>query len=164
MHPLRYALMIAAKSEAAGALIFENTRAQSVEKASSGWTVSTPRRRAALPRRGLLRFGPRPRHPSSHRPRHSSGCHLCRRHRAAVQDAIRTRSAISNSRRAGNYYRLVDEGRLLWGGAITTRVSEPSRLASRMQRDMVSVYPQLGIPASTSPGAASWAMRATSCR
>ena len=63
-----------------------------------------------------------------------------------VQDAIRTRSAISDSRRAGNYYRLVDEGRLLWGGAITTRVSEPSRLASRLQRDMVSVYPQLGNP------------------
>jgi hypothetical protein len=29
------------------------------------------------------------------------------------QSAIRTRSAISDSRRAGNYYRLVDEGRIL---------------------------------------------------
>ena len=38
---------------------------------------------AALPRRGLLRVGPRSRHPSSHRPRRSSGRHLCRRHRAA---------------------------------------------------------------------------------
>ena len=48
-----------------------------------------------------------------------------------TQDVIRTRSAISDTRRAGNYYRLVDEGRLLWGGAITTRVSEPARLAER---------------------------------
>ena len=58
-----------------------------------------------------------------------------------TQDVIRTRSAISDSRRAGNYYRLVDEGRLLWGGAITTRVSEPARLAERMKGDMVSVFP-----------------------
>jgi glycine/D-amino acid oxidase-like deaminating enzyme len=62
------------------------------------------------------------------------------------QDLIRTRSAISDSRRAGNYYRLVDEGRLLWGGAITTRVSEPSRLGERMKADMLSVFPGLGNP------------------
>ena len=63
-----------------------------------------------------------------------------------TQDAIRTRSAISDSRRAGNYYRLVDEGRLLWGGAITTRVSAPARLAERMKADMLSVFPSLGNP------------------
>jgi gamma-glutamylputrescine oxidase len=62
------------------------------------------------------------------------------------QDVIRTRSAISDTRRAGNYYRLVDEGRLLWGGAITTRVSEPAHLAERMKGDMVSVFPELGNP------------------
>ena len=62
------------------------------------------------------------------------------------QDVIRTRSAVSDTRRAGNYYRLVDEGRLLWGGAITTRLSEPSRLAERMKGDMLSVFPSLGTP------------------
>ena len=62
------------------------------------------------------------------------------------QDAIRTQAAISDSRRAGDYYRLIDEGRILWGGRITTLLSEPSRLAERMKGDMLSVYPQLGNP------------------
>jgi gamma-glutamylputrescine oxidase len=34
----------------------------------------------------------------------------------------------------------------LWGGAITTRVGAPRRLAARMKRDMLSVFPQLGDP------------------
>jgi gamma-glutamylputrescine oxidase len=60
-----------------------------------------------------------------------------------AQDVIHTSSAVSDTRRANNYFRLVDEGRILWGGAITTRIKEPSRLASRMKRNMVSVFPQL---------------------
>ena len=39
---------------------------------------------------------------------------------------------------------LVDEGkRLLWGGRITTRKTEPRRLAEMMRQTMVSTYPQL---------------------
>ena len=146
MHPLRYALMIAAKSEAAGAVIFENTRAQSVEKASSGWTVSTPG--GTLHCRDVV-YCVSALDRAIHRPIGRAILPVATYVAVTeplVQDAIRTRSAISDSRRAGNYYRLVDQGRLLWGGAITTRVSEPLRLASRMQRDMVSVYPQLGNP------------------
>jgi glycine/D-amino acid oxidase-like deaminating enzyme len=61
-----------------------------------------------------------------------------------IGDAVRTRKAISDNRRAGDYYRLVDGGqRLLWGGRITTRTTEPRRLAAMMQRTMVSTYPQL---------------------
>lgn len=146
MHPLRYALMIASKAEAAGAKLFENSRATGVTRTGSGYVVRT-----------------------------ASGDVTCRHvvycvssldltlHRATgrailpvatyvavtapmTQDVIRTRSACSDSRRAGNYYRLVDEGRLLWGGAITTRASEPARLAERMKRDMLSVFPDLGNP------------------
>jgi gamma-glutamylputrescine oxidase len=35
---------------------------------------------------------------------------------------------------------------LLWGGRITTQVSEPSRLAEQMKGDMLATYPQLGNP------------------
>lgn len=62
------------------------------------------------------------------------------------QDVIRTGAAIADTRRAGDYYRLIDGGRLLWGGRITTQVSEPSRLGERMRGDMLSVYPGLGTP------------------
>jgi glycine/D-amino acid oxidase-like deaminating enzyme len=61
-----------------------------------------------------------------------------------IAEAVRTPMAISDNRRAGDYYRLVDKGsRLLWGGRITTRTTEPRRLADMMQRTMISTYPQL---------------------
>lgn len=146
MHPLRYALMIADKASAAGARLHEFSVARSVTRENSGHVVRTAK--------GEVRC------------RHVVYCvsALDRTLHAMTgrailpvatyvavtaplrQDVIRTRSAISDSRRAGNYYRLIDEGRLLWGGAITTRVSAPARLAERMKRDMVSVFPQLGDP------------------
>jgi glycine/D-amino acid oxidase-like deaminating enzyme len=146
MHPLRYALMIAGKAEEAGARLFEDTQAVSVAESGGGWVVTTSggslRCRdvvycvSALDRR-------------LHRPIGRALLPVATYVAVTeplVQDAIRTRGAVSDSRRAGNYYRLIDEGRILWGGAITTRVSPPRRLAERMRRDMVSVYPQLGTP------------------
>ena len=63
---------------------------------------------------------------------------------ALIASAIRTRAAIADQRRAGDYYRLVDGGtRILWGGKITTRTSEPRRLAGLLHETMVDTYPQL---------------------
>ena len=60
-----------------------------------------------------------------------------------VRDAICTEAAIYDHRRAGDYYRVVEGDRILWGGRITTATSEPTRLANLMHRDMCDVYPQL---------------------
>ncbi|MEE1613341.1 NAD(P)/FAD-dependent oxidoreductase [Microvirga sp. CF3016] len=61
-----------------------------------------------------------------------------------VQGAIRTRAAILDDRRAGDYYRLVDDGsRILWGGRITTRTTDPRDIATLLRREMVATYPQL---------------------
>ncbi|MBB3938263.1 NAD(P)/FAD-dependent oxidoreductase [Aureimonas phyllosphaerae] len=61
-----------------------------------------------------------------------------------IAKAIRTRAAIGDNRRAGDYYRLVDDGRrILWGGKITTRRSEPRELGKLLRQSMVSTYPQL---------------------
>lgn len=61
-----------------------------------------------------------------------------------IATAIRTRFAIGDDRRAGDYYRLVDDGeRILWGGKITTRTTEPRRLGRLLHQTMVSTYPQL---------------------
>jgi gamma-glutamylputrescine oxidase len=61
-----------------------------------------------------------------------------------IGKAIATRAAISDDRRAGDYYRLIDGGqRLLWGGRITTRTSEPHDLAGMLRRTMISTYPEL---------------------
>ena len=146
MHPLRYALMIASRAEAAGVRIFEASPAVEVSRSARGYTVRTAHGEVSCRHvvycvssldRGL------------HKPTGRAVLPVATY--VAVteplkQDAIRTRSASSDSRRAGNYYRLIDEDRLLWGGAITTRLSEPARLAERMKRDMLSVFPQLGNP------------------
>lgn len=61
-----------------------------------------------------------------------------------IARAVRTPFAVGDQRRAGDYYRLVEGGRrLLWGGRITTRVSEPRRLAELLRRTMVATFPQL---------------------
>ena len=146
MHPLRYALMIAKKAEAAGARLYENSPAVSVEKQGALWSVRTAQGEA---RAANVVYCVSSLDRTLHQPTGRAVLPVATYVAVTeplTQDVIRTRSAISDTRRAGNYYRLVDEGRLLWGGAITTRVSEPAHLAERMKGDMVSVFPELGNP------------------
>ena len=143
IHTLSYGLLLARLAAAAGVRVHENAAAISVTKSAGGSIVKT----AA----GEVRA------------RHVVHCvsslapHLHRTSGRAIlpvatyvavtnplqQDVIRTSAAIADTRRAGDYYRLITGGRLLWGGRITTRVSEPAQLAEVMRRDMVSVYPSL---------------------
>lgn len=60
-----------------------------------------------------------------------------------VREAIRTDAAIGDTRRAGNYYRVLPGGRIGWGSRITTRISDPPDLAESLRRELLSVYPQL---------------------
>ncbi len=59
-----------------------------------------------------------------------------------LKDLIRYSGGISDTRRANDYYRVVN-GRLLWGGRISTRTQSPKHLSWKMLRDITSVYPQL---------------------
>lgn len=145
-HPLRYALMLARKAEASGAILRENSRVLSIEKQSGTWRVRTAD--------GEVLAGHVVHCVSSmdRRIHKASG-------RAVLpvatyvavteplnQNAVRTDAAVSDTRRAGNYYRRINEGRLLWGGRITMQISEPALLAEQMKRDMLETYPQLGSP------------------
>jgi gamma-glutamylputrescine oxidase len=61
-----------------------------------------------------------------------------------IREAIRTSAAVLDDRRAGDYYRLVERGRrVLWGGRITTRTTDPHDIAAMLRREMVTTYPQL---------------------
>jgi gamma-glutamylputrescine oxidase len=149
IHPLKYAhaLAFAAKSE--GVRIHEGTRALRASRREGIWEVETPQGRVraqhlvwcvssydrkinSLLGRAVL---PVATYIAVTEPLGD---------RAAA--AIAVEAAISDTRRAGDYYRRLPEGRILWGGRITTKVSQPQRLAEMMRRDMVSVYPQLGQP------------------
>lgn len=61
-----------------------------------------------------------------------------------IASAIATSNAIGDNRRAGDYYRVVDDGRrLLWGGRITTHAASTAGLVRELRAEMVGTYPQL---------------------
>jgi len=61
-----------------------------------------------------------------------------------IATAITTSSAVIDNRRAGDYYRLVENGRrLLWGGRISTREASVDGLVRELRREMTATYPQL---------------------
>jgi gamma-glutamylputrescine oxidase len=149
IHPLRYCLALAAAAEEAGARVFEATRLQRVIDDRRPFQLVTGQGRITADHVVYCM--------SAH-DRHLAG--VAGRavlpvatyvavtealgERAAL--AIGTEAAVSDTRRSGDYYRRITDGRILWGGRITTRVSEPRQLAADMKRDMLGVYPQLGHP------------------
>ena len=59
-------------------------------------------------------------------------------------EAVRYSGAVADTRRDGDYYRIVGDDRLMWGGRISARTSTPWRLKSALRHDILKVYPQLG--------------------
>jgi gamma-glutamylputrescine oxidase len=147
IHPLRYALALASEAETHGARLYEHTPALAIEASQGGYVVTTGEAKirvahvvtcvSSLDRQIDPRIGravlPVATYVAVTAP--------------IMSDAILTASAIADTRRAGDYYRLIGDNRLLWGGHITTQIRPPTRLAERMKGDMLSVYPQLGYPA-----------------
>lgn len=146
IHPLRYSLMIAAKARAAGTQIFEHSAVRSVEKIGSEFLVKTDLAQVTV-RHVVHCVSSTGR--DVHKP--SGRAVLPVATYIAVteplkQNSINTTAAISDTRRAGDYYRLITDGRILWGGRISTKINRPSHLAERMKGDMVATYPELGNP------------------
>lgn len=146
IHPLNYAMGLADACQRAGVAVFEECPAVSVRGKGAGHSVVTSR--------GVVDV------------QHVVLCHSAYGHgldtaldRAVlpvatyvvatranaelIGQAIATPAGIADSRRAGDYYRLLPDGRLLWGGRITTQRSEPSRLAALLKQDIIAIYPQL---------------------
>ncbi len=147
MHPLNYALGLAAAAEQAGARIFEGTPALSIDPDGVRKRIATPRGRirashivlacnvhlgALMPRAaGTLLpiwsymlvtapLGPR------------------------LLEAIRYRGAVSDTDRADNHYRLVDGDRLLFSGRSTTWEADPRRYVDKLKAALAELYPQVG--------------------
>jgi glycine/D-amino acid oxidase-like deaminating enzyme len=147
IHPLNYALGLAAAAEAAGARIFEQTPAQSIDASGVRKHVATPTGRLRadhvvlagnvhlgklLPKvSGTLvpiwtyvivtePFGPR------------------------LAEAITYGGAVSDSDLADNHYRIVDGDRLMWAGRVTTWEADPRRFVRSLKSDIAATFPQLG--------------------
>jgi glycine/D-amino acid oxidase-like deaminating enzyme len=60
-----------------------------------------------------------------------------------AQPPIRTAAALYDNRFAFDYYRMLPDRRLLWGGRISIQERDPARIAQMLQADLLKVYPQL---------------------
>ncbi|AIF47863.1 NAD(P)/FAD-dependent oxidoreductase [Dyella japonica] len=60
-----------------------------------------------------------------------------------MSDAMETRSAVYDSRFAFDYYRPLNDGRLLWGGRISVRDRSPRAVQRLLMDDLLRVFPQL---------------------
>jgi gamma-glutamylputrescine oxidase len=149
IHPLRYARGLAQDASLKGASVFENSRVTNLVQQGGGWVCSTGTGRIISSDVVLTTSaynGP-----------------LAKLERAVLpvatyvmaseplgerlDEVIRFTGCLSDTRRAGDYYRVVgsgDDKRLLWGGRITTSKSEPLKLAEMLKRDILAIYPQLG--------------------
>lgn len=145
--PLAYCLGLARGAMTAGATIHEATPANTVEKSAGTWTVTTPQGRVSAREVIVTTGGYTDRLvPALHRAFLPIATYVMVTKAAPelIATAIHTRSAIGDDRRAGDYYRLVDNGRrVLWGGKITTRTTEPRDLGTRLHQTMTDTYPQL---------------------
>ena len=145
--PLAYCLGLARDSESAGASIYESTPATALEKTASGWAITTPKGRI-IARDVLVTTGGYTDRlvPELNRSFLPIATYVMttKADPDLIATAIHTTSAIGDDRRAGDYYRLVDGGkRVLWGGKITTRTTEPRHLGKLLHSTMTNTYPQL---------------------
>lgn len=147
IHPLNYARALAAAIEAGGGRIYEGSHAISTELDAPEKIVRTAtgevRAKHVVFTGGGYTDSLMPELRSSQLPI-ATYVLITEAVPEALSASIRTRAAVSDDRRAGDYYRLVDDGRrLLWGGRITTRTSEPRRLAQMLRKTMIETYPEL---------------------
>ncbi len=59
-----------------------------------------------------------------------------------LKASLSTKAAIYDTRFAFDYYRPLQDSRLLWGGRISAKTKEPEQLADLLKRDMVRVFPE----------------------
>ena len=150
IHPLNYALLLAHAAQATGAQIFENSTVLEIHREANAFELRTASGHA---RAGQVVI--------------TGSAHLGRLYPAISSavlpvathvmvsaplnerqlDTITFDGAITDTRRAGDYYRLLPDlgqgRRLLWGGRITTRRAEPKRLGALLKGDAVKIFPQL---------------------
>jgi gamma-glutamylputrescine oxidase len=147
MHPLNYLRAVAHEIDRLGGKIFEASGATEADLARTGKIIRTANG-TVMARQVVVATGGYttklvPQLSRSYLPI-ATYVMISEERPDLIRKAIATTDAVLDSRRAGDYYRVVDGGkRLLWGGRITTRATSPQRLAIELRREMTSTYPQL---------------------
>ncbi|HET7847669.1 MAG TPA: FAD-binding oxidoreductase [Pseudolabrys sp.] len=147
IHPLNYALGLAADAEAAGARIFENTPAVSIDASGVRKRIATPAARvraAHVVLAGNVHLGALvPRLAATLVPI-TTYVMVTEPLGPRLHEIIRYRGAVSDGERADNHYRIVGGDRLQWSGRMTVWESSPRRFARGLVGDIRRNFPQLG--------------------
>jgi glycine/D-amino acid oxidase-like deaminating enzyme len=147
IHPLNYALGLAAAAEAVGARIFERTRALSIDATGVRKRIDTTSGRIRSDHvvlAGNVHLGDlMPRVAGTLLPVWTYVL-VTKPLRGRLQEAIEFRGAVSDTDLADNHYRLVGRDRVMWSGRATTWEHDPQRFVGALKADIASVYPQLG--------------------
>lgn len=146
LDPLCYALAIARAAVAQGARLYEASPVESFELAPGSKTVFTPRgqvqARCVVFACGGYIHKLHPRLSAATLP--IATYVMCSEPLGdSLQSAVRVKHAVADTRQAGDYYRVVDDDRILWGGRMTVRDRSPWRIARMLRDDLVGVYPSL---------------------
>jgi gamma-glutamylputrescine oxidase len=145
-HPLNYAIGIAAAMEAQGGAIYEDSAVTGMALDAPTKTISTTggrvRAKTVVIACGGYINGLHPRLSAAIQPI-ATYVMVTEPLGDRLRTAIRSPYAIIDSRFDFDYYRPLADTRILWGGGITIRRTEPRRLARIMLGKLMQVYPQL---------------------
>jgi glycine/D-amino acid oxidase-like deaminating enzyme len=147
IHPLNYALGLAAAAERAGVRIYEDTPAVSLDPAGVRKRIATPHgrlRASYIVLCGNLEIaGLMPQITDTLVPI-TTYVAVTAKLGSALGDAIGYRGAISDTDLADSHYRVVDGDRLMWSGRATTWRADAKRYSRALAADIRKTYPQLG--------------------
>lgn len=145
-NPLAYARGLAAAATGQGVRVHEDSPVIGLERDGAGWRVRTTQGEVRAEKVVL-----------------ACGGYLAGLHRrvdasvlpiatyvmvteplgARMDEVLRTRAAIYDSRFTFDYYRPTPDGRLLWGGRISVRDRSPAEVERLLRADLARVFPQL---------------------
>lgn len=146
LHPLNYATGLASAAAGQGVRIHEETGATGLARDGTRWRVSTPRGEiladtVVLACGGYL-AGLQPAIDRAILPI-ATYVMVTEPLGARLDDFLRTRAAVYDTRFAFDYYRALPDTRLLWGGRISVRDRSPEAVRKLLTRDMLQVFPGL---------------------
>lgn len=145
-HPLKYARGLARAIELGGGRLFEGSPVRRISRQGGGWRVETPggsveAEHVVLACGGYL-SGLVPRVDASVLPI-ATYVVVTEPLGARAAEVIRTPAAVYDTRFAFDYYRLLPDTRLLWGGRISVQDRDAASVERVLRRDVLRVFPQL---------------------
>jgi gamma-glutamylputrescine oxidase len=147
IHPYNYALGLAALAEKAGARIFEETPAISIDPAGVRKRIITPTgrvRAAQVVLAGNIHLGAlMPRLAATLLPV-TTFVMVTEPIGEILHEFVRYRGAVSDTNRADNHYRVVGGDRLQWSGRMRAWEANPRSVAQGLVRDVGRTFPGLG--------------------